>query len=367
MLYFIELTQVCNLKCKYCGNTPDPDVDDVEVSYSLEELKSFLEKDPEPNICFYGGEPLLRMGLMEKIMDSIPAKRFLIQTNGILLSKVKPRYLKQFDTILISIDGRKETTDYYRGRGTYDKVIKNLQAVRELGYSGDVIARMAVSGRSDIYEEVKHLLELKNPHFDHVHWQLDVFWDFPPKRRYKNRDFVKWVKESYNPGITKLAKYWYQKMKENGNVLGIVPFLGIMKSLLFDEIPVQLRCGAGIDAFAITPSGRILVCPVAPEFKFANVGHIRTSHPKDLPYKVTIGEPCLSCDYYSICGGRCLFANKTKLWGEKSFKEVYLTVKHLIDEMIALKPKIEKLINDGIVKKEDFYYPPYNNSTEIIP
>jgi hypothetical protein len=28
---------------------------------------------------------------------------------------------------------------------------------------------------------------------------------------------------------------------------------------------------------------------------------------------------------------------------------------------------IEELINEGMYKKEDFYYPPFNNTTEIIP
>ncbi|MGQ4833118.1 MAG: TIGR04084 family radical SAM/SPASM domain-containing protein [Candidatus Asgardarchaeia archaeon] len=365
MLYFITLTQVCNLNCKYCGNMPDPTIAPIELSYDLSILKSFLSKDGDVDICFYGGEPLLRIPLIKKIMDEIPANHYILQTNGLLLKKLDTEYLNKFDTILISIDGRKEITDYYRGTGTYDKVMENLRDIRERGFEGDVIARMAVSGKSDIFLEVKHLIELKPPYnFDHVHWQLDVLWDFPPKQRYDN--YEKWVSEVYNPGITKLVNYWYSTMVNKQKILGIVPFLGIMKTLLYNET-TELRCGAGINAFAITTDGRITVCPIAPEFKFATVGTIFNSSPHDLPYKVTIGEPCLSCEYYHICGGRCLFANKTKLWGEKGFLEVCDTVKHLIRELMRIKPEIEKLIAKGIFMKEDFNYPPYNNSTEIIP
>lgn len=364
MLYFIILTQVCNLRCKYCGNTPDPTIAPVRLNYNLDTLKEFIKKDNAPHICFYGGEPLLEIPLMEKIMDEIHAERYILQTNGLLLSKLKTEYLLRFDTILVSIDGRKEVTDYYRGKGVYEKIIKNVRDIRRRGFKGDLIARMAISGNSNVYLDVKHLVELEDPHFDHVHWQLDVLWDYPPKQRYD--DFERWVNESYNPGIKKLIKYWYENMARKGIVLGIVPFLGIMKSLLYNE-RTGLRCGAGINAFTITTAGEITVCPVAPEFNFAKIGNIFSSDPKELPYKVTIGEPCISCEYYHLCGGRCLFANKTKLWGEKGFREVCNTVKYLIDNLIRIKPKVEKLIEKGIINKEEFYYPPYNNSTEVIP
>ena len=50
--------------------------------------------------------------------------------------------------------------------------MKNLEIIRSKGYKGDIIARMAYSDHGDIHRDVIHLLK----HFDHVHWQLDVFW-----------------------------------------------------------------------------------------------------------------------------------------------------------------------------------------------
>ncbi|MHA1305327.1 MAG: putative peptide-modifying radical SAM/SPASM domain-containing protein, partial [Candidatus Heimdallarchaeaceae archaeon] len=82
---------------------------------------------------------------------------------------------------------------------------------------------------------------------------------------------------------------------------------------------------------------------------------------------VTIDEPCLSCEVYNLCGGRCLFANKTKLWGEEGFAEVCKTVKHLINELKKIKKEVLELIDNGIIEKSDFDYPAYNNTTEIIP
>jgi len=355
---------VCNLRCKYCGNDPDPSVEPLEINYSLDDLKRFIEKDSDAIICFYGGEPLLRVNIIKWIIDNIKAKKFCIQTNGLFLDRLELEYLEKFDTILVSIDGRKEVTDYYRGTGTYDLVIKNIRKIRRKGYDGDIIARMAVSEKTDIYSDVKHLIELKNPNFDHVHWQLDALWDLPPKQRYK--DFDLWVDTIYNAGITKLVNYWYEKMEQEGKVLGIVPFIGIMKTLLTGE-KVYLRCGAGIDAFTITTSGRIIACPVALEFDEFYLGDIWTTEPYELPWKIKIGGPCLRCEYNFICGGRCLFANKTMLWGIEGFEKVCETVKHLINELIRIKPRVQDLIDKGIISIDDFNYPPYNNSTEIIP
>lgn len=73
-----------------------------------------------------------------------------------------------------SIDGRREMTDYYRGEAVYKRVVDAAAWLKSIGVEADVIARMTVSERSDIYKDVLHLLSLNL--FDHIHWQLDVVW-----------------------------------------------------------------------------------------------------------------------------------------------------------------------------------------------
>ena len=80
-----------------------------------------------------------------------------------------------------------------------------------------------------------------------------------------------------------------------------------------------------------------------------------------------VDEPCPSCEYYNVCGGRCLFANKQRLWGEEGFTEVCDTVKHLIDELKKIQPSVENLIRRGVINEKEFNYPEYNNGCEIIP
>ena len=129
-----------------------------ELQYSLDELADFIGKDKDAIVAFYGGEPLLKANLVKKMIDVLPAKKFVLQTNGYFIEKLG-KYIHKLDTILLSIDGRKEITDFYRQKGCYDKVIKALNFLKESGYEGEIIARMAVSYKTDIYKDVMHLLK----------------------------------------------------------------------------------------------------------------------------------------------------------------------------------------------------------------
>ena len=95
----------------------------------------FLKKDPSPTLTFYGGEPLLRTDLIERIVREAPVKRFMMQTNGILLDRIPPEIVNRFVTILVSLDGRKELTDANRGAGVYDRVMENIRKIRAHGYN----------------------------------------------------------------------------------------------------------------------------------------------------------------------------------------------------------------------------------------
>ncbi len=200
MNYHLVLTRRCNLNCEYChgGEEIGPD---TEIKYSLDDLDEFLSKDEDYQLMLYGGEPTLRIPLIIQLMDRFPKARFMLQTNGLLINKIPAKYVVRFHSILVSIDGIEDVTDHYRSKGVYQKVLNNVRWLRDQGYQGDVVARMAVSQESDIYREVRHLLDIDNPSFDHVHWQLNVFWDAEGNWI----DFDKWVMESYNPGITRLV------------------------------------------------------------------------------------------------------------------------------------------------------------------
>ena len=360
MNYHLVLTRKCNLNCQYChgGEETGPD---TEIQYSIDELAAFLEKDDDIQLMLYGGEPTLRPSLIVELMDRFPSARFMLQTNALLLNKLPADYVKRFHSILISIDGTQKTTDGYRSDGVYQKVINNVRWLHEIGFSGDIVARMAVSEQSDIYRDVRHLIDLRDPSFDNVHWQLNVVWDAEDNWQ----DFDTWVNEVYNPGISRLVVDWVRKMKD-GVVEGIVPFKPLMLSLLTGE-GVEMRCGSGLDTFAIHVDGKIGVCPISPDWDFSIVGNIWESNPQELRNVMRVDEPCPSCEEFAICGGRCLFANKERLWGDEGFEKVCEVSRHLFETLKKHIPRVRELIDNGTISIEDLDYPEYNNGCEIVP
>ncbi len=359
MFYNVILTLKCNLNCLYCGGGYSLSRLPKEIQYEIKDLKLFIEKDPHPVILFYGGEPLLRMKKMEEIMNNISADAFILQTNGILLGELKPEILKKFHTILVSIDGNEKITNFYRGKNTYGKVIKNLKKIRPL-FKGELIARMTISEETEIYDAINWLLGLR-PLIDSIHWQLNLMFD----EREKWRDLECWIKKSYNPQITRLINEWLEEMKKEQRIIKLYPFIAIMESLLNHE-PSKLRCGSGWIWFNINTDGVISACPVCSEFEIFQVGNINTSNYKEIENALDVKQPCLDCEIHSICGGRCLYANFAKPWGEEGYNMVCSTVKHLIKELQRIKPEVEKLINDKKINLEDFSYFRYNGC-EIIP
>ncbi|MDI9643753.1 MAG: TIGR04084 family radical SAM/SPASM domain-containing protein [Candidatus Verstraetearchaeota archaeon] len=358
LLFFVLTTGRCNLLCKYCGGSFPERLVPTRPTYDLLLLKELIESDSNPAVAFYGGEPLLQPKVVKEVMDRIDAK-FLIQTNGTLFEGLEWEYWKRMDSILLSIDGTKETTDGYRGEGTYSKVVWAAEQLRKKGYSGDLIARMAVSEKTDIYRDVCHLAGLGL--FDHIHWQLDVGWSD------SWTDFEGWCARSYEPGILRLIDLWIRRLKR-GEVMGLVPILGILKRLR--EPCTNPPCGAGVDSIAVMPNGDLRACPIAYDADWAFLGRIGETDLRELISKLRrcrITGECLACNHLKGCGGRCLYMNRERLWGQSGFKKICEVTKFTIDAIAEIQPEVEEaLIRDDAIRQY-LDYPKYNNSTEIVP
>ena len=310
----------------------------------------------------------MRINLIEQIMPLLPNAKYCLQTNGTLLKSLKPEIVRKFNTILVSIDGDEATTDFNRGKGMYKLLIKHCKWLRDTcKFKGDLIARMTCSGINDIYKSVTHLLNLGI--FDHVHWQLDAEWDSDMDARYTNdlaEGFVDWKDRIYNVGITKLMEDFMNNLRK-GKVLGIVPFLGLIKIFIKGEKVKRILCGSGSDAFNITTGGFINCCPIAPEFDpIDDLRRDDFDHKKLYDTELIAGF-CKECEIVEKCGGRCLYANKDNWWGEEGRKHVCQTVFHLVKTIEDNLDEIKNIIKDNPSLMDEIEYPKFNNSTEIIP
>ena len=151
-----EVTTSCNMRCKYCcyGNGYTTFQKRAYGNLSFEKAKVMLDyianalrgaanqsTDTKFAISFYGGEPLLNIGLIKQIVEyartlDFKGRRlnFNMTTNAVHLA-TNMNFLKENDFhILVSLDGARKHNRYrlYPNQlETFDDVISNLKKVQE--------------------------------------------------------------------------------------------------------------------------------------------------------------------------------------------------------------------------------------------
>lgn len=138
---FIEMTINCNEHCIHCGSNCGDTVSknalsDKEILRMLVDLRNDLAecKKPLPFLSITGGEPLVRVGLIE-LMSKIHylGYNWGMTSNGVLITPEVAHGLKEAGmySIGLSLDGTRETHEWFRQKtGSFDatiNAIKNLQ------------------------------------------------------------------------------------------------------------------------------------------------------------------------------------------------------------------------------------------------
>ena len=162
----ISVTDLCNLRCKYC--MPEEGISKVchEDILSIEELeriaKIFVSLGVN-KIRLTGGEPLVRKGIIDIVnrigrLDGI--KDFAMTTNGILLRKyAKDLKAKGLNRVNISLDTLDEEKYRYITRGGRLKdVLEGIEVAKEMGLTPIKINTVLIGGFND--DEIEKLVNL---------------------------------------------------------------------------------------------------------------------------------------------------------------------------------------------------------------
>lgn len=168
----LQVTQGCNLRCKYCIYSENINVH--QRSHSNKKMTWMTAKagidflwehsvdSSRVNIGFYGGEPLLEFPLIRRAVlyakDIFDGKElsFTITTNGTLLTDEIINFFAKEDVYLVvSLDGPKVIHDRSRvfadGRGSFDVVMKNLYRIKTLfpAYAAKISFSMVMDPEND--------------------------------------------------------------------------------------------------------------------------------------------------------------------------------------------------------------------------
>ncbi|MFC1488544.1 SynChlorMet cassette radical SAM/SPASM protein ScmE [Thermodesulfobacteriota bacterium] len=133
----LDITNRCNLRCKYCSHFSSPGDVDNELP-KAEWLRFFQELNDcaVMSVTLSGGEPFFREDLKALIEGIVENRmRFSILSNGTLINDDIAAFL--FSTgrcngVQVSIDGSKpETHDACRGKGNFNRAVEGIKCLKK--------------------------------------------------------------------------------------------------------------------------------------------------------------------------------------------------------------------------------------------
>lgn len=312
MNYSLYLTDNCNLNCKYCYEK------DMHANreLSFENIKKIIDneinsKSKESVITFFGGEPLLKKGLIYDMADYIKSKRtktkfwFNMTTNGTLIDDTFVDFFEKnnFISLSFSIDGTNLSQDENRimknGSKTYDIVVK--KAKKLLAKSDSIVAVPVVTKNNvdKISDNLKNLLEIG---FKKINFQFDLTADWD------DADLEK-IKTEFD----KISQIYMKSMREEKefHLLGIDEKI---RSYIDDKIDCNDNCSVGMRGVNVGTDGNIYPCM---QFMYQPkyvIGNCETGINKERQVAVNRElkqelEECKECSLRRRCNHTCSCIN----------------------------------------------------------
>ena len=332
-----EVTEKCNLNCRYCGLSDLYNKDDLRNKKDLPFKKAQLIIDyllciwkenhiPDAAfqfvISFYGGEPLINATLIKKIINYAEKSeitdrqiRYAMTTNAMLLDKHIDFLAEKKILLLISLDGDEKAQSYrmdHSGNNSFNQVIRNVKLLQS---KYPEYFRESVSFNSVLHNQndVEPLLHFFKTHFDKVP-------KISPLRRSgicddKKAEFLKMYQNKLQslikspnceaietdyflemPKGYSLSQYLYNS---SGNIFYYYNQL-LLQKLVNNEIYTG-TCTPFSKKLFVTADGKILPCERI-DYNF-EVGYIHDDF-VELDYK-HVAE--LHNNYLSKCARQCVF------------------------------------------------------------
>ena len=176
----LAVAQKCNLGCTYCyaqGGSFGGPPSNMSTAVALRAVNNLITNLPvgaHANIAFLGGEPLVNRPVIRAATDyavSLAQQHdvsvgFSITTNGTLLRPDDGEFFERHGfAVTISLDGIGAIHDaqrpYLSGRGSYARILENVNPLLEMQHDMQVSARVTVTPRNlSLADSLEHFIEL---------------------------------------------------------------------------------------------------------------------------------------------------------------------------------------------------------------
>ncbi len=323
----IAPTANCNFRCVYCYEKNSINTTSMSQEVENEIIKlvenKILSNVKSISVAWYGGEPLLRFDIVERISNKIIElcnkndviyTAFLVTNGYLLTNSIAEKMLNlKILSVQVTIDGNQEIHDSRRflvnGEKTFEKIIQNLSNLSE--NTPNISLRINVDKKNvSNISEINDILikyNLKNkvvPYLGHVR---DSNGCYDNKKCISLDEFSK-VNFDFKNFMKNEVKTFYPTLK--GRV-----------------------CGADSEnSFVISADGEIFKCWDDIGIKEKSIGNILdkkiniSNNIKYIGIDPTNDETCSSCKVLPICMGGCpvKFDNKESCTYLKNNLELYL-------------------------------------------
>ena len=329
---FLNLTNSCNLACRYCFVEQKPEFMSLQVAKDAVEflIKNAEHQGVRPSIVFFGGEPMLCWkSIIYPIIEHIRRERNIpfglsMTTNGTLLTEDIITYLHNNDVgIMLSIDGAEETQNYNRpfhgGAGSFESVAYKIPLL--LKYNPGMTFRSTLMPEScgHIFENIMFAEQCGYSNFFLI---PNVFqaWGAEARERAERefRRYTAYFIESCRTGRVPIRC----SPLEDGfkRILEINSF--ITKGGCKNCKTAYGKCGLGAASFgSVDYCGNVYACQEMASCKGESdpfyIGSIYTGIQSDrrIPLinsfstEKLVGEDCDTCKMHGICDGGCVANN----------------------------------------------------------
>ena len=165
----LAIDDSCNLSCPSCRTHQifERNKSQLRKRYQLADKIVEYVKSKSHSINIHvgsDGDPFASLiyRYFVKNIKNLSNIKFTIQTNGLLVKKMYQRHAEMFeklDVLNISIDGATKTTyELLRRGGSYEKIIENLEFVKQLDKKFTVRLHMVV--QKENFKEIFDMIEL---------------------------------------------------------------------------------------------------------------------------------------------------------------------------------------------------------------
>lgn len=324
----INVAQLCNLKCTYCaaggdGTFGDP-MKEIDLGILYDQIRMLLHDVPnggEFKFTFLGGEPLLAPDAIKmihrfaklQVAGRAIALRFDIVTNGTLVTPAVAELLANMKcNVTVSLDGPPEVNDLSRPtKSGKSSTIKALAGLQNLAAVKDRLGSLSVGSVfgqhfTDVMATYKFLQPMP---LDSIRFDFAV------------GDGDETASRAYVAALSEVADLAFAIGGENE--LRRLSMFDLYFAILDGKRRIRNHCGAGKTHLHVDTRGALTTCQWFVGVKDEQVGFgttIETSKLEEYADPLVDTHSCGTCWARNLCGGGCMFVNKTKT-GSKHTKD----------------------------------------------